>query len=78
MGSGTDRRYDLNVLPGITPRSGSGAMRGIVMMLAASRLVTANDTLLKPALGAAGSAEALFFRGLFALLALLIYAAISG
>lgn len=84
MGSGTDRRYDLNDLndlndrPGITPRSGSGAMRGIVMMLAASLLVTANDALVKLALGAAGSAEVLFFRGLFALLALLIYAAISG
>ena len=63
MGSGTDRRYDLNDLndlndrPGITPRSGSGAMRGIVMMLAASLLVTANDALVKLALGAAGSAE---------------------
>ena len=45
-------------------------MRGIVMMLAASLLVTANDVLVKLALGAAGSAEALFFRGLFALLAL--------
>ena len=52
-------------------------MRGIVMMLAASRLVTANDTLLKPALGAL-ACRALFFQGLFALLALLIYAAISG
>jgi hypothetical protein len=53
-------------------------MRGIVMMLAASLLVTANDALVKLALGAAGSAEALFFWRLFALLALLIYAAISG
>ena len=75
MGSGTDRRCDLNDLndlPSITPRS------GIVMMLAASLLVTANDALVKLALGAAGSAEVLFSRGLFALLALLIYVAISG
>ena len=78
MGSSTDRRYDLNDLPGVTPRSGSGAMRGIVMMLAVSLLVTANEALVKLALGAAGIAETLFFRGLFALLALLIYAAISG
>lgn len=78
MGSGTDRRYHLNDLPGITPRSGIGAMRGIVMMLAASLLVTANVALVKLALGAAGSALSLFFRGLFAPLALLIYAAISG
>ena len=56
MGSGTDRRCDLNDLndlPSITPRS------GIVMMLAASLLVTANDALVKLALGAAGSVEAL-------------------
>ena len=53
-------------------------MRGIVMMLAVSLLVTANEALVKLALGAAGIAETLFFRGLFALLALLIYAAISG
>jgi hypothetical protein len=60
MGSGTDRRYDLNGLPGITPRSGSGAMRCIVMILAASLLVTANDALVKLALGEAGRAETLF------------------
>ena len=52
-------------------------MPGVVMKLAASLLVTANDTLVKQALGAAGSAEVLFFQGLFALLALLIYAAIN-
>ena len=52
-------------------------MPGIVMMLAASLLVTANDTLMRQALGAAGGAEVLFFQGLFALLALLIYAAIN-
>ena len=78
MGSSTVRRYDLNDLPGITARSGSGAMHGIVMMLAASLLVTANYALVKLMLRAAGSAEVLFFRELFALLPLLIYAAISG
>ena len=63
MGSGTDRRYDLNDLPGITPRSGSGAMRGIVMMLAASLLVTANEALVKLALGAAGSRRGAILPG---------------
>ena len=53
-------------------------MHGIVMMLAAIMLVTANDVLVKLALGTAGGAEILFFRGLFALVALLIFAAISG
>ena len=52
-------------------------MPGIVMMLAASLLVTANYTLMKQALGVAGSAEVLFFQGLFALLGLLIFAAIN-
>lgn len=45
--------------------------------MAAVLLVTANDALVKLVLGAAGSAEVLFFLGLFALLALLIYAPIS-
>ena len=70
MGSSANRRPDLNDLPRITPRNCSGAMRGIVMMLAASLLVTANDALVKLAIDAAGSAEGL--------LALLIYTAIRG
>ena len=52
-------------------------MPDIVMMLAASLLVTANETLMRQALGAAGGAEVFFFQGLFALLALLIYTAIN-
>lgn len=52
-------------------------MPGIVMMLTASLLVTENDTLVRQALGAAGGAEVFFFQGMFALLALLIYAAIN-
>ena len=52
-------------------------MPGIIMMLPASLLVTANDALMRQALGAAGGAEVLFFQGLFALLTLLIYTAIK-
>ena len=68
MGSGASRLYELNDL---------NDLPGIDMMLAASLFLTANDTLVKQALGAAGSAELLFYQGLFALLALLIYAAIN-
>ena len=44
------------------------------MMTTASLLVTVNDALVKEALVRAGTAEVLFFRGLFALVPILIYA----
>ena len=46
----------------------------VSMMTTASLLVTVNDALVKEALVHAGTAEVLFFRGLFALVPILIYA----
>jgi len=46
----------------------------VSMMTTASLLVTVNDALVKEALVSAGTAEVLFFRGLFALVPILIYA----
>jgi len=46
----------------------------VSMMTTASLLVTVNDALVKEALVRAGTAEVLFFRGLFALVPILIYA----
>ena len=41
MGSGTNRRHDINDVPGITPRSGGGAMHGIISIMAAYAVATA-------------------------------------
>ena len=55
----------------------SATLSAVGIMAAASLLVTVNDALVKQALSSAGTAEVLFFRGLFALLPLLIYAFLS-
>ena len=46
----------------------------VSMMATASLLVTVNDALVKEALVSAGTAEVLFFRGLFALVPIVVYA----
>ena len=40
MGSGTNRRHDINDVPGITPRSGGGAMHGIISIMTAYAVAT--------------------------------------
>lgn len=48
----------------------------VILMTVSCLLVTVNDALVKEALISAGTAEVLFFRGLFAMVPLLVYALI--
>ena len=52
----------------------NATLSAVGIMATASLLVTVNDALVKEALRFAGTAEVLFFRGLFALAPFLVYA----
>ena len=41
MGIGTNRRHDINDVPGITPRSGGGAVNGFMSIMTAYAVATA-------------------------------------
>ncbi|PHS76223.1 MAG: hypothetical protein COB59_11130 [Rhodospirillaceae bacterium] len=58
-------------------RGNSAPFAAIAIMLLASLLVTINDALIKEALVKADTAEVLFFRGVFALLAFLIFTVLT-